>query len=39
MIKILWVVGGVALGFVFHKLVTNFAEFMLQSIKNSEEDR
>jgi hypothetical protein len=39
MIKVLWVVGGVAFGFVFHKLVTNFAEFVLQAIKKSEEDR
>jgi|7_EtaG_2_1085326.scaffolds.fasta_scaffold25500_2 beta-lactamase regulating signal transducer with metallopeptidase domain len=39
MIKVLWVVGAVTAGFLFSKAIYTFAEFVLQAIKNSEEDR
>ena len=39
MIKVLWVVGGVTGGFLFSKAMYVFTEFVLQAIKNSEEDR
>ena len=39
MIKVLWVVGVVTGGFLFSKAMYVFTEFVLQAIKNSEEDR
>jgi hypothetical protein len=39
MIKLLWILGTVTCGFLFSKAMYAFTEFVLQAIKNSEEDR
>ena len=39
MINILWVVGVVGSGFLFGKLMHGFMGYMIQAIKNSEENR
>jgi hypothetical protein len=39
MIKLLWIATAVTAGFLFSKAIYTFAEFVLQAIKNSEEDR